>query len=186
MPTDDILLDCEDRMDKAAEFFHHELRGIRTGRASTGLVEFIKVEYYGTPTDLRQLASIAAPEPDMILIKPFDPGSVKDIEKAILASDLGITPQSDGRMIRLPVPTLSGDRRRQLVVQIKKLAEQARVAVRNVRRDANKTADGEKDQSILTEDDAVKCKEGVQKLTDEYGKKIDDALDAKTKEIMEQ
>ena len=185
MPMDDILLECEERMDKAVEFFQRELRGIRTGRASAGLVEYIKVDYYGSPTDLRQLASISAPEPDLIVIKPFDPGAAKDIEKAILASELGITPRADGKIIRLPVPSLAVERRRQLAAQVKKMAEQARVAVRNVRRDANKSADKEEDQSVLTEDDAQKCKDQVQELTDEYSGKIDEALEAKTKEIME-
>jgi len=185
MPTDDILLECEDKMDKAVDFFERELRGIRTGRASTGLVEHIKVEYYGSPTELRQLASIAVPEPDMILIKPFDPSSTKDIERAILASDLGITPNSDGRMIRLPVPSLSVERRGQLAGQLRKMAEQARVSIRNVRRDANKTVDREQKDSVLTEDEAEKCKAEVQKLTDVYGKKIDEILKSKETEVME-
>jgi len=185
MSMDDILLDCEERMEKAVEYFERELRGIRTGRASTGLVEHIKVDYYGSPTDLRSLAAIAAPEADLIVIKPFDPGSTKDIEKALLTSDLGITPVTDGKVIRLPVPTLSIERRRHLATRLKKMAEDARVAVRNIRREANKLADREEDQSILTEDDQLKCKEEVQKLTDEHSGKIDKALKSKTGEIME-
>src|SRR5512133_4374727 len=125
MPIDEILLETEDKMDKAVDYFHKELRGIRTGRASAGLVEHIKVEYYGSPTDLRQLASIAVPEPSLSVIKPFDPASVKEIERAIQASDLGITPASDGKIIRLPVPPLSGDRRAKLAAQVKKMAEAA-------------------------------------------------------------
>ena len=186
MSKDNILLECEERMDKAVDFLVHELRGIRTGRASAGLVEHIKVDYYGSPTELRQLASISAPQPDLIAIKPFDRGSAKDIEKAILASELGITPTSDGRIIRLPIPPLSGDRRKQLVAQLKTMAEEARVAVRNVRRDANKTADKEKADGALSEDNLADCKDEVQKLTDEYAKKIDDALAEKTKEITEE
>ena len=185
MPSDDILLECEEKMEKAVEFFHRELRGVRTGRASAGLVEHIRVDYYGSPTELRQLASIAVPEPDMILIKPFDPASVKDIERAILASDLGITPNTDGRIIRLPVPALSGERRKQLAAQLKKMAEQARVAVRNIRRDANRTVDKEKKEGIMTEDDALRCKEEIQQLTDDYGKRIDELLEQKTAEVME-
>jgi len=185
MPTDDILLECEEKMEKAVEFFRRELRGIRTGRASAGLVEHLRVDYYGSPTELRQLASIAVPEADLIVIKPFDPASVKDIERAIQASDLGITPNTDGKIIRLPVPALSVERRRQLASQLKKMAEQARVAVRNIRRDANKTAEKEKSEAILTEDDLEKCKEEIQKLTDEYGKKIDELLEEKEKEVME-
>ncbi len=185
MPIDDILLDCEERMEKAVEFFRKEVRGIRTGRASAGLVEHIKVDYYGSPTELRQLASIAVPQPDIILVKPFDPGSVKDVEKALRSSDLGITPNVDGKIIRLPVPALSVERRRQLSGQLKKMAEETRVAVRNIRRDANKAADQEKKQSTLTEDEAEKCKEEVQKLTDEYGEKVDEILEEKNKEVME-
>jgi len=169
MPIDDILLECEEKMEKAVEFFHRELRGIRTGRASAGLVEHIKVDYFGSPTELRQLASIGVPQPDMIMIKPFDPGSAKEIEKAIQTSGIGITPMTDGKVIRLPVPTLTTERRQQLGGQLKKMAEEARVAVRNIRREANKVAEGEKKSSILTEDDLEKCKEEIQKLTDEYG-----------------
>ncbi len=185
MPTDDILLDCEEKMEQAVEFFHKELRGIRTGRASAGLVEFIKVDYYGSPTELRQLASIAVPEANLIVIKPFDPSSVKTIERAIQTSDLGITPNTDGKIIRLAVPSLSGERRKQLASQLKKLAEQARVAVRKVRREANKTIHKEKEDGTLPEDDAEKCKEETQKLTDDYAKKIDRILTEKNKEVME-
>ncbi len=185
MPVDDILLECEEKMEKAVEFLHTELRGIRTGRASTGLVEFLKVEYYGSPTELRQLASIGVPAPDLLVIKPFDPASTKDIERAIQTSDLGITPNSDGKIIRLSIPTLSVERRKQLASQVKKMAEQARVSVRNIRRDANKAVDKEKSEGALPEDDADKCKEEIQKLTDEYGGKIDETLQEKNKEIME-
>ena len=185
MPTDDVLLECEEKMDKAFNYFSEELHGIRTGRASTGLVDHIKVDYYGSPTDLRQLASIAVPEPDMIVIKPFDPQSVKDIEKAILASELGITPACDGKIIRLPVPALSGERRRQIAGRLKKLAEESRVAIRNIRRDANKHAEKEQKEGLITEDDERRCKEEVQKLTDQYTKQVDELLEAKTKEVME-
>ncbi len=185
MPIDDILLECEEKMSKAVEFFGDELRVIRTGRASAGLVEHIKVDYYGSPTDLQQLASISAPEPDMIVIKPFDPASVKEIEKAIQTSELGIAPATAGKVIRLPIPALSGERRQHLVAQLKKMAEQARITVRNIRREANKTADKEKNENLLTEDDVTQCKEEVQKLTGEYGKKIDKILEEKNKEVME-
>jgi len=185
MPVDDILLDCEERMEKAVEFFRREVRGIRTGRASAALVEHIKVDYYGAPTELRQLASIAVPQPDLIVVKPFDPGSVKEIEKTLQASELGITPSSDGKIIRLPVPALSGDRRRQLVTQLKKTAEDARVAIRNVRRDANKLADKEESDGDLSEDDAQRCKDEIQKLTDTYAGKVDAITDEKSKEVME-
>ncbi len=185
MPIDDLLLECEEKMDHAVKFFHDELRVIRTGRASAGLVEHIKVDYYGSPTDLRQLASISAPEPDTIVIKAFDPSSIKSIEKAILSSELGITPATAGKVIRLPIPALSGERREHLVLQLKKMAEQARVTIRNIRRDANKTADREKNDNLLTEDDVTQCKDEVQKLTDGHGKKIDKILEEKNKEVME-
>ncbi|KPK82784.1 MAG: ribosome recycling factor [Phycisphaerae bacterium SM23_33] len=185
MPMDDILLECEEKMEKAVDFFHKELRGIRTGRASAGLVEHIRVDYYGSPTELRQLASIAVPEPDMIVIKPFDPGSAKDIERAIQASDLGITPITDGRIIRLPIPSLSVERRTRLAAQLKKMAEEARVTIRNIRRDANKDVDKEEKEGALTEDDARKCKEEIQSLTDACAKKIDQLLEEKNKEVME-
>ncbi len=185
MPIDDILLENEEKMEKAVDYLRKELRGIRTGRASPALVEFLKIDYYGSPTDLRQLASIAAPEPGLLVVKPFDPGTLKEIDKALLASDLGITPMSDGKVIRLPVPALSTERRNKLVGQIKKLAEAARVAVRNVRRDANKQADEEKSASTMPEDECDTCKEEIQKLTDQYSKQIDHLLDEKNKEILE-
>lgn len=185
MPIDDILLECEEKMEKAVDFFGDELRVIRTGRASAGLVEHIRVDYYGSPTDLRQLASISVPEPDMIVIKPFDPGSIKEIEKAIQSSELGITPATMGKVIRLSIPSLSGERRKHLVAQLKKMAEQARVTIRNIRREANKTADKEENENLLTEDDVTQCKDEVQKLTSQYGKKIDKILEEKNREVME-
>ncbi|MBS3733624.1 MAG: ribosome recycling factor [Phycisphaerae bacterium] len=185
MPTDDILLEAEEHMESAVEYFRNELRGIRTGRASSGLVEHVKVDYYGSPTDLRKLASIATPEANLIVIKPFDPSSISEIDKALQTSDLGITPQSDGKVIRLTIPPLSGERRDQLVNQVKKMAEQSRVAVRNARRDANKQADKEKKAGDMPEDDAKRCKDEVQKLTDQYEQAVDELLDAKVKDIHE-
>ena len=185
MPVDDILLETEEKMESAVEFLRKGLRGLRTGRASAGLVDHIKVDYYGSPTDLRQLASIAVPEPDLIVIKPFDPASTKEIERAIQASDLGITPMTDGKIIRLPVPSLSVDRRRGLATQIRKMAEQEKITLRNVRRDANKVVDQEESDAVLTEDESRKCKEDIQKLIDDYTKQIDGLLEEKTKEVME-
>ncbi len=185
MAMDDILLDAEEKMERAVEYLKHEFRGIRTGRASVGLVDHIKVDYYGSPTDLRQLASIAAPEANLIVIKPFDPGTLKDIERTIQASDLGITPSSDGKVIRLAVPALSGERRQQLSGQIKKMTEAQRVAIRNARRDANKEVDTQEKASQLTEDEARKGKDDIQKLTDDYETKVNGMLEAKRKEIEE-
>ena len=185
MTLDDILLETEEKMEHAVEHLRREFRGIRTGRASPALVDHIKVNYYGSPTDLRQLATISTPEATLIVIKPFDPSSLKDIEKAIFASDLGITPMSDGKVIRLGIPPLSTERRTQLAGQLKKMSEAARVAVRNARRDANKDIDTQEEEGELTEDQAKHGKDDVQKLTDKHEKAITEVLDAKTKEIRE-
>lgn len=185
MAIDDILLGVEEKMEAAADYLKQEFRTIRTGRASAGLVEHIKVDYYGTPTELRQLATIATPEATMILIKPFDPGSIKDIEKAIYASDVGITPQVDGKVVRLIVPSLSTERREQIGAQLRKMAETQRIAVRNARRDGNKEVEKEKKAGEITEDDEHRAKDEIQKLTDEYQEKITEILDTKTKEIQE-
>ncbi len=187
MPMEDIEFECEEKMERAVDYFRTELRTIRTGRASPSLVEHVKIDVpaYGSTMDLRELATISAPEPALIVVKPFDPSTLKDIERSIEAANIGITPMSDGRIIRLPVPALSGERRQQLVGQIKKLAESQRVAVRNARRDANKQIDAEKKDSTLTEDDAERCRANVQELTDKYEKQIDELVDAKTKELEE-
>lgn len=182
---DEILLVAEEAMDSALDYLRKEFRGIRTGRASSGLVEHIKVDYYGSPTDLRQLASIATPEASMIVIKPFDPSAIKDIEKAIFASGLGITPAVDGKVIRLKVPPLSMERRQQLATQLKKMAEASKVTIRNARRDGNKDADKLQKESALTEDDCKKCKDEIQKLTKQYEDKVGELLEAKTKEVQE-
>ena len=186
MPVDDILLDAEERMDKAVEVLRHALSGIRTGRANPGLVDSLRVEVYGSPTPLKALASVGAPEPNQIVVRPFDPGTIKDIEKAIQAADLGFNPQSDGRVIRITVPALSTDVRRKMTARIKELAEEARVAIRNVRRDANKAADGEKTGGELTEDDCDRCKEEVQELTKQFETKVGDLARTKESEVMEQ
>jgi len=185
MAMDEILLDVEEKMDGAVDYLRKELRGIRTGRASVGLVEHIKVEYYGSLTDLRQLATISTPDASLIVIKPFDPASVKDINQAIQAANIGITPASDGKLIRLAVPPLSGERRQQLTTQIKKMAEASKVTIRNARRDGNKTIDAQEKEGELTEDLAKKAREEVQKLTDQYERTIEHTLAAKTQEIQE-
>ena len=138
MPADDILLEAEEKMEKAVEVFREDMKGVRAGRATPGLVENLRVEYYGTPTPLRQIANIAAPEPRLLVVKPFDPGSVKDIEKAFLQSDLGLNPNSDGKLIRLAIPPLSEEQRKKLAAHVRERAEAAKVAIRNIRREANK------------------------------------------------
>jgi len=182
---DEILLDVEEKMEAAIDYLRKEFRGLRTGRASGALVEHIKVDYYGSPTDLRQLASISTPEANLIIIKPFDPSSLKEIERAIQAGNIGITPSSDGKVIRLVVPPLSMERRNQIAGQVKKMAEASRVTIRNARRDGNKDAEKKQKDAALTEDDAKKAKDEIQKLTDQYEKAVTDIVDAKTREIQE-
>lgn len=186
MPLDDILLDAEERMEKAVDVFRHALTGIRTGRANPGLVDTLRVEVYGSPTPIKALASVGAPEPNQIVVRPFDPGTIKDIEKAIQASDLGLNPQSDGRVIRIVIPPLSADVRKKMSARIRELAEEARVSIRSVRRDANKAADTEKSDGVLTEDDCDRCKEDVQELTKKYEAGVGDLAKTKESEVMEQ
>ncbi len=185
MPLDDIMFDCEEHMEKALEHLKHELRGIRTGRASPALVENIKVEYYGTMTDLRAIAAIMIPEATQILIKPFTPQDIKPIERAINEANIGLTPHSDGKQIRLTLPPLSQERRLQLVGQCKQYAEQAKVSVRGARRDANKIVDTEEKGGVITEDDATKGKEQTQELTKQYEQKVDDLIEHKKQEILQ-
>jgi len=190
MSVDDIQLEAEERMEKAVEVLKQELRTVRTGRASTALVEHIRVEVqsYGSTMELRQLAALSTPESNLILIKPFkpfDPNTLPDIERAIEKSNIGITPVTDGRVIRLPVPPLSTERRQQLAQQVRQLAENQRVAIRNIRRDANRQIDQQQKEGLISEDDAKRAKDEIQKLTDEYIEQIDELLEAKVKEIEE-
>ena len=141
MSTDDILLDAETRMDKAIEVLKKNLRGVRTGRANPGLVDSLRVDVYGSPTPIKQIASVGAPEPTQIVIRPYDQNTIKEIEKAIVSSDLGFNPQSDGRVVRINIPQLSMDVRKKMVSRIKELSEEAKISIRNIRRDANKAAE---------------------------------------------
>ncbi len=183
MDSDELLLDTEDRMDKANEVLKEKFRGMRTGRANPGLVENINVEYYSTQSPLRQIAHISAPEADLIIIKPFDPSSLGAIEKAIQRSDVGIHPMNDGKMIRLKIPPLSQERRKQLVGRAKEGAEETRVSLRNVRRDANKTAEGLEKDGGVSEDELKKLKEEIQSLLKKSEEKVDELLKAKTSEL---
>jgi ribosome recycling factor len=185
MPLDDILLDAEMHMEKAAEHLLHELRGIRTGRATPALVEHIKVEYYGSMTDLRSIASISIPEAAQILIKPFSPGDLRAIEKAISDSKIGLTPHSDGKQLRLMLPSLSQERRLQLAGQCKGFAETAKIAIRNARRDANKILDTEQKGGLMTEDEGSKGKDQIQELTKSYEGKVDELVEKKRTDIMQ-
>jgi ribosome recycling factor len=184
MPTQKVISEHKNMMEKALEHLLNEFKSVRTGRASTGLVENIKVDYYGTPTPLRQLAALSAPEASMIVIKPFDPGSIKEIEKAIKNSDLSIAPISDGKIVRLNVPPLSQERRKQLASQVKQLGEQAKVGIRNIRRDANKKLEDEEKAKTITEDDCDKGKKIIDDLTREFTDKIDHTVKVKSDEIM--
>ncbi|MCI0370097.1 MAG: ribosome recycling factor [candidate division NC10 bacterium] len=180
-----VYSQAERDMRKSVETVTREFGGVRTGRASTGLLDSIRVEYYGTPTPLGQVATLATPEPRLITVQPWDPTLVPAIEKAILKSDLGITPASDGKVIRLAMPPLTEQRRKELVKVVRKLAEDGRVAVRNIRRDANDRLKMlEKDKKI-SEDDLRKGLDQVQDLTNRVIKEIDDLLSKKEKEILE-
>ena len=186
MTSEEILFDGEERMEKAVNVFRDELRGLRTGRATPALVDSLRVEYYGSPTPLKQLAQINTPDPQQILIRPFDQGCLKDIEKAIRSSDLGLAPNNDGKMIRLTVPAMSGEQRQKLVARIKKSAEEAKVALRNIRRDANKHFDQAEKNKEMTEDERDHGKEEVQNLLKKYEDRVTDLADKKSKEVMEQ
>jgi ribosome recycling factor len=178
-------LDTEEQMDKAIEHLKHELRSVRTGRASPAMVESIKVEYYGTPTDLRSIASISVPEATQILIKPFSPGDLKWIEKAINDSKLPLTPHSDGKQLRLILPPMSQETRLKMAGQVKTMAEDVKIRIRNARRDANKLIDTEEKGGLLTEDDASSGKDQVQELTKTYETKVDEMVEHKRKEVMQ-
>lgn len=185
MSADEILLESEDRMEKAMGVLKKNLGGIRTGRANPGLVDSVRVEVYGSQSPIKQLASVGAPEPTQIVIRPYDASTIKDIEKAIIASDLGFNPQSDGRLIRINIPPLSGEVRRKMVTRIKELSEEARVAIRNIRRDANKAADqAEKDKEI-GEDVRDDTKKEIQELTKNFEEQIGKLAKQREAEVME-
>ena len=186
MTSEEILFDAEERMEKAVSVFRDELRGLRTGRATPALVDMIRVEYYGSLTPLKQMAQISTPDPQQILIKPYDQSCLKDVGKAIRASDLGMSPNSDGKMIRLIVPPMSGEQRQKMVARIKKSAEEAKVACRNIRRDANKHFDQAEKAKDMTEDERDAGKEDVQNLLKKYEDKVTEMADKKSKEVMEQ
>lgn len=185
MTNDEILMDVEERMEKAVSNLKEELRGIRTGRASPALVDTLRVDYYGSPTPLKQLAGVSCPDPAQILIRPYDQGALKDIEKAIIASNLGLAPNSDGKVIRLNIPAMSGEQRQKMVARVKKLAEDSKVSIRNIRRDGNKHFDTAEKEKTMTEDERDAGKEEVQKLTDTYEKKAQELADKKMTEILE-
>ena len=181
----DVIKEAEDRMSASVLALEDDLAGIRTGRASPALVEKLSVEYYGAPTPLVQLAAISIPEPRQILIKPFDISSVKDIERAIQVSDLGLTANSDGKSIRLNLPPLTEDRRKELVRVVQGRVEEARIAVRNIRRDAIKDMREFEYEKLISENDLKRGEDDTQKITDEYIEKINEICESKEKEVME-
>jgi ribosome recycling factor len=186
MTSDEILLDAEERMEKAVSVLKDNLTGIRTGRANPGLVDSLRVDVYGSAVPIRQVASVGAPEPTQLVIRPYDPNTLKEIEKAIVSSGLGFNPHNDGRLIRINIPPLSTEVRRKMVARVKELAEEAKISIRNVRRDANKAADlAEKDKE-LSEDERDNIKEQIQDLTKQYEDKVNTMAKAKEAEVMEE
>ena len=182
--TDDVLLEAEDKMTKCIEHLAHELSGLRTGKASPSLVDGVQVEYYGAMTRLRDIAGISVPEPRLIVINAYDPSALPAIDKAILAANIGVTPINDGRVIRIPIPELSEERRKDLIKVGKRMSEDARIAIRNVRRDSNEIIKGLQKNSKITEDDRDAATEEIQKLTDAHISKVDSMIASKEKDIM--
>ena len=185
MSADEILLDAEDRMEKAIDVLKGNLTGIRTGRASPGLVDSLRAEVYGSPTLLKHIASISAPEPTQIVVRPYDHSTIKEIEKAVLASDLGLNPQRDGRLVRINIPPLSTEVRRKMVSRIKDLTEEAKISIRNIRRDANKSAEQEQKAKVVSKDERDDLKDGIQELTKKYETRAGDAAKARETEVMD-
>ncbi len=177
--------EARDRMEKTIESLQKEMKRVRTGRASLSLLDGIRVDYYGTQTPLNQMASLSVPESRLIVIQPWDVSVVKQIEKAILKSDLGLTPSSDGKLIRIAIPPLTEERRKDLVKVVNKIAEEYKVAIRNIRRDANEMVKELKKESEISEDDAFKAQDEIQKITDGFVGKVDEIQAAKEKEILE-
>jgi ribosome recycling factor len=182
---ENFLGDAQQRMDKSVEATHEHFNAVRTGRAAPALLDRIQIDYYGTPTPLKNLATINAPEPRLLTIQPFDPTSIRSIEKAIQESDLGLTPSNDGKLIRLPIPQLTEERRKELVKLVRQMAEEGRVAVRNIRRDAIRHLEELVRNGDVGDDDERAAETRVQKLTDEHVARIDDLLKHKEAEIME-
>ena len=184
MPVKEIVSESKNKMDKAVQVLHDELKSIRTGRASTGLVENLKVDYYGTPTPLKQLAALATPQPDMVVIKPFDPGSLKQIESANKNSNLSIAPIVDGKLVRHNITALNEERRKQVQSQAKQTGEQSKVSIRNIRREANKQLEKEEKDNVITEDDLQLGKKRIDEVAKEYSDEIDLIIKHKAEEIM--
>lgn len=182
--TKDIINKSQEKMDKTISILKKDLATMKAGKANPSMLDRIVVEYYGTETPINQLANISSPEPRVLLIQPYDKNSIKNIEKAILQSDLGLNPSNDGTAIRLIIPELTEETRKQIVKKVKKTGEEAKVAIRGVRREANDKIKNLKKENKITEDEAIDAEESVQKTTDKYIKKIDEIILAKEKEVM--
>jgi len=183
--VEEIFEDLNDRMGKSIETLKREYSRLRTGRASVSLLDGIRVSYYDTPTPLNQMASLAVPEPRLIVIQPWDKTAIGDIEKAILKSELGLTPMNDGKVIRIAIPPLTEERRKELVKVARKMAEDNKVAIRNIRRDANDMLKDLKTEKEITEDDLYRSQDEVQKITDDFISQVDELCTVKEKEILE-
>jgi len=181
----EVIASVKQNMDKAVEHVRREFSSIRTGRASTALLDGISVDYYGSTVPLNQIANLSVPDAKLLLITPYDKGGLGSIEKAILKSDLGLTPNNDGKVIRIPIPELTEERRKDLVKVVKRLAEDSRISIRNIRREANDQVKKAEKNGEVPEDESHRIRDEVQKVTDGYVKKIDDILKAKEEEIME-
>ncbi len=181
----ELMRTTREKMTKTVEATRAELAGIRSGRASAALVEHIRVDYYGAETPLNQLAGIAVPEPRLLVITPWDKTQIDSIEKALLKADLGVTPNNDGSVIRIPIPALNEERRRELVKRVHRIVEEGKVALRNIRRDANEAIKKEEKNGNISEDEAHRDREEIQKITDEFSEKLDELAKKKEAEIME-
>ena len=181
----ELFIDVKDRMNKAVEHYRHEIASIRTGRASTSIMDGIKVDYYGTQTQLSNIAHVTVPEGQLIVIQPFDPSSLEFIEKAIISSDVGLTPNNDGNVIRLNIPSLTEERRKELVKVVHKIIEEGRVAIRNIRRDANDHLKQSEKDHDLSEDNLKRATDNIQEMTDDHIKNLNQIQDAKEKEVLE-
>ncbi len=186
MSVDEVMLDAEERMEKAISVLKNALSGIRTGRATPGLVDTVRVEAYGSQSPLKQLASIGAPEPNQLVIRPYDASTIKEIEKAIVASDLGLNPQNDGKIIRINIPPLSTDVRKKMVARIKELSEESKISIRSIRRDANKVIDTAEKAKEISEDDRDGRKEEVHELTKKFETEATELAKAREADVMEE
>jgi len=185
MPATEIISDAKERMEKAVEVLKKNLGGIRTGRANPGLVDSVRVDVYGSPTPIKQIAQVGAPEPTQIVIRPYDTSIIKEIEKAIVSSDLGFNPQNDGRVVRINIPPLSTDVRKKMVSRIKDLTEETKVAIRSVRRDGNKAAEQMQKDKVLSEDQRDDVKDEIQELTKKFESVAADVAKSREAEVME-